>query len=128
MKAATYIHFKHNAKEAIHAYKAVFGAEVVSEYVYDNNMTQDQELLGKVFHAELRLGDLNLYLADSGADPAFPSTEFVVEFREKERAHKCFADLVQIGTVLSDFESMPYGPTIARAKDQFGIVWNIVIC
>lgn len=128
MKAATYLHFKHNAKEAIEAYKAIFDAEVVCQYLYEEGMSQNPELLGKVFHAELRLGDLNLYLADSGTDPSFPSTEFVVEFSEEGQAHQCFEDLVQKGNALSAFEAMPFGPTIARTRDQFGIVWNIVIC
>ena len=114
MKVATYLDFKDNAKVAIQTYQAIFGAEVVCEYFYDENMTQDQELLGKVFHAELKIGDLNLYLCDVGKAPSFPSMKFVVEIRDESEA-------------LHDFEKMPYGPVIAQAQDQFGIRWEVVI-
>ncbi len=128
MKAATYLEFKDNAKEAIETYQAIFGAEVVCEYFYDENMTQDQGLLGKVFHAELKIGDLNLYLADVGTAPSFPSMKFVVEIRDESEARACFERLVANGKALHDFEKMPYGPVIAQAKDPFGIRWEVVIC
>lgn len=128
MKVATYLDFKHNAKEAIETYKTIFGAEVVCEYFYNEDMTQDQELLGKIFHAELKIGDLNLYVSDSGIAPSFSSMKFVVEISEENDARKCFEKLVKNGKAITDFKKMPYGPTIAHAEDIFGIMWDVVIC
>lgn len=128
MKTAVYLDFMHNAKEVIDTYRDVFGAEIVCQYFFDENMTKDQELLGKVFHAELKIGDLNLYLADSGKEPSFPFIKFVVELREEVEARQCFEKLIQNGKVISNFTKMPYGPTIAEAEDKFGIKWDIVIC
>jgi len=82
IKAATYLYFKHNAKEAIETYKTVFGAEVVCEYFYDEDTTEDQDLIGKVFHAELKIGDMTLYICATGEDASFSSTRFIVEFHE----------------------------------------------
>jgi uncharacterized glyoxalase superfamily protein PhnB len=98
------------------------------EIPYEDGMTQDRELLGKIFHAELKIGDLNLYLSDSGKEPGFPSMKFVVEIPDGDKALRCFEKLVENGKKISDFEKMPYGPRIARAQDTFGVRWDIVIC
>lgn len=128
MKVATYLYFNHNAKEAIETYKAIFGAELVCEYLYNDNMTQSQELIGKIFHAELKIGDLNLYVADSDEETSLSSVRFVVEFSEESDARECLDRIAQNGHVVSDFERMPFGPTIAQAQDKFGVTWDVVIC
>lgn len=128
MKAATYLDFNRNAKDAIETYKTIFGAEVVCEYFYDESMDQDQDLLGRIFHAELKIGDLNLYVSDSGKEPSFSSVKFVVEIRDEVEARTRLEKLVQNGKLISGFEKMPFGPTIAHAEDKFGIRWDVVIC
>ncbi len=90
-------------------------------------MTQDTELLGRIFHAELKIGDLNLYLADTGVEPDFSAIKFVSETSDEEEAHQIFTALADEGQILSDFEKMSFGPTIAAVQDKFGIKWNIVI-
>lgn len=128
MKAATYLYFKQNAEEVIKTYKEIFDAVVVCSYYYDDGMTQDPELVGKIFHAELKIGDLNLYISDSGKSPAFASIKFVVELSEEDNARKIFGKLAQNGKIISDFKKMPFGPTIAHLEDKFGINWDVVIC
>lgn len=128
MNVATYLNFKHNAKEVIDAYKEIFNAEVICEYFYDENLTQDQVLIGKVYHAEMKLGDMNLYLSDLGKDPSFDLLKFVIEFSEESKAHECFEKLAQEGVVLSDFQKLPIGPMIAQVRDKFGVIWDVVIC
>jgi uncharacterized glyoxalase superfamily protein PhnB len=128
MKAATYLEFELNAEEVIECYKDVFDAEVILSYRYDQHMTADAALVGKIFHAELKIGDLNLYLADTNRVPAFASIKFVVEFSNPEKAHLCFGKLANTGQVISDFEQMPFGPQIASVLDPFGMKWDIVIC
>jgi PhnB protein len=128
MKAATYLEFKHNAKEAIETYKAIFDAQVTFEYFYDANMTKDPEMVGKVYHAEMKIGDLNLYVSDSGIEPSFTSMRFVVEIHEESKAREVFGKLAQGGKIVSDFQKIPIGPTIAHVVDRFYIHWNIVIC
>lgn len=128
MKCATYLEFKDNAKEVIETYKAIFDAVVVLEYFYDENMTDDQNLVGKVFHAELKIGDLNLYLSDSGIEPSFASIKLVVEIPDEGRAREIFEHLAQGGSIIREFTKISIGPTIADVEDKFGIKWNIVIC
>ena len=128
MKVAAYLYFKYNAKEAIETYKSIFDAAVVCEYLYSEDMTQNQELVGKIFHAELKVGDLNLYISDSGEEPSFSSVKFVVEISDEGEARKCFEALARDGKIISDFTKMPFGPTIAEVEDKFGVKWDIVIC
>ena len=128
MKVATYIYFGQEAEDAIECYQSIFGAEVCCKYHYDETMTQQVKLLGKIFHAELKIGDQNLYIADSDEYGNNTSMRFVVEFIEAELARDCLAGLVKHGRLISDFQKMPYGPTIARVEDKFGVNWDIVIC
>jgi len=128
MKAAAYLEFNQNAKEVIDTYQEIFDAEVVCEYTYDKNMTKNPNLIGKFFHTELKIGDLNLYLSDSGRTPSFSSLKFVVEIQDEIEARQVFEKLTQNGTAISDFTKMPFGPIIAQVKDAFGIKWEIVTC
>ena len=128
MKTAAYLYFKDQAKDAIHIYQEVFGAELVCEYTYTTEMTENQALVGKVFHAELKIGDLNLYLCDSGQEASFPSTKFVVEIPDETEARNVFAKLVRHGKLIQDFQKLPIGPTLAQGEDPFGIRWDVVIC
>lgn len=128
MKAAAYLHFNDNAREAIETYREVFRADVVCEYPYEQGMTDDSALLGKVFHAELKIGDLNLYLGDTGNPHAFKPFSFVVELQDESEARRILEGLSRGGKMLSDFQKQPFGPTIARVEDRFGLIWDVVIC
>ena len=128
MKVATYLEFENNAEEVIETYQEIFDAEVVNKYYYDGDMTQEQGFIGKIFHAELTIGDLNLYICDSGKSSSFASIKFVVEINEETEARKLFGKLAQNGRVISEFKNMPYGPTIAHVEDKFRIRWDVVIC
>jgi len=128
MKAAVYLHAKLNAQEMIDTYKAIFPAEVVMNSPYEKGMTQNTALIGKVFHAELKIGDLNLYLADTDKDPDFSSIDLIAEINDEVQAHQIFDLLADGGEVVSPFTKMPFGPTIGLVKDKFGIRWDIVIC
>lgn len=128
MKVAAYLEFNNNAAEVIKTYKEVFNARVINEYHFDEHMTSDKSLVGRVFHAELHIGDLNLYLAYTNVDPSFDSLKFVVEIADETEARSYFERLVRHGEKKSDFVKMTYGPKIASARDKFGIRWDIVVC
>lgn len=128
MKAAAYLLFKDNAREVIETYKTRLGAEVVCEYLFQEGMTQNPALIGKVFHAELKIGGLNLYVCDTDQEASFDSVKFVVEIREEEAAQAFLDQLAQFGKVLQGFTQMPVGPKFAHAEDKFGIKWDVVIC
>ena len=128
MKVATYLHFKDNAKEVIETYKSLFGAEVIGEYVFEAGMTDNPDLLGKIFHAELKIGDFNLYLSDTGQDESYDSVKFVIEISGEALAQAQLSRFKEHGKIIRDFTRLPIGPTLGRAEDKFGIKWDIVIC
>ena len=128
MKVAAYLEFNDNADEVIETYTDIFGAEVVRVHYFTEQMTKNPKLLGKIFHAELKLGDLNHYLSDSGKEPSFSSMKFVVEISEEVTARQCFERLAREGRMINEFQKMPFGPMIAQIEDKFGIMWEIVIC
>lgn len=128
MKVATYLEFNLNATEVIETYQEVFNAELLLEYRFDEHMTDDEALVGKIFHAELKIGDLNLYLSDTNKSPSFNSMKFVVEITDKVEAKTCFDKLSRDGKVLSEFKKMSFGPEIAQVEDRFGLRWDIVVC
>ena len=121
MKVAAYLVFKDQAREAIDTYKRIFGAEVVCEYIFEGGMTDNPEFIGKIFHAELKIGDLNLYISDSDQPSLLSSMQFVVEISDEGEARKCLERIARYGKLISDFKKMPVGPMIAHAEDQFGI-------
>jgi len=128
MKAAAYLHFKDKAEEAIETYQSIFEAKVINQYKFEEGMTENPALLGKIFHAELKIGDLNLYLCDTDQNASFESIKFVIETSDKDLAQAHFSKLSKHGRIIQDFTKMPYGPTIGEAIDKFGIKWDIVIC
>jgi PhnB protein len=128
MKAAAYLLFKNDAKEAIDTYKFIFEAEVIQEHLFQEGMTDNPALIGKIFHAELKIGDLNLYLCDTEQNASFEAIKFVVETSDEDLAQAHFSKLSKHGKIIQDFTKMPYGPTIGEAIDKFGIKWDIVIC
>lgn len=128
MKAAAYLHFKDKAEEAIETYQSIFEAKVINQYKFEEGMTENPALLGKIFHAELKIGDLNIYLCDTDQNASFESIKFVIETSDKDLAQVYFSKLSKHGRIIQDFTKMPYGPTIGEAIDKFGIKWDIVIC
>jgi PhnB protein len=128
MKAAAYLHFKDKAEEAIETYQSIFEAKVINQYKFEEGMTENPDLLGKIFHAELKIGDLNLFLCDTDQNASFESIKFVLEIRDEDQAHALFSKLSTHGKIIQNFTKMPYGPTIGEAIDKFGIKWDIVIC
>jgi PhnB protein len=128
MKVAAYLHFKDKAQEAIEIYQSIFEAKVINQYKYKEGMTENPTLIGKIFHAELIIGDLNLYLCDTDQTASFESLKFVMEISDEVHAHALFSKLSTHGKIIQDFTKMPYGPTIGEVEDKFGVKWNIVIC
>lgn len=128
MKVAAYLNFEFEAEAFIIMCKDVLGAEIMLDSRFEDGMADDPNLLGKIFHAELKIADLNLYVADTGVKSVFSSTKFVVETQNKEQAETFLIGLSKDGKLISDLQKMPYGPTIGTVEDKFGITWDIVVC
>lgn len=112
----------HDAKAAIEFYKAAFGAE---EKI---NMPMPD---GRVGHAELRVFDFPLMLADEFPDMGYESPQKyggtpVSLYFYVEDCDAAFARAIEAGGVeMRPVEDMFYGDRTGTFKDPFGHVWTL---
>jgi PhnB protein len=53
--------------------------------------------------------------------------QLAAEFNDPEKAHQIFDRLAEGGEIMSPFEKMSFGPTIASVQDKFGVTWALII-
>lgn len=130
MRIATYLQFGGNCADALDVYKELFDADVICKHLYDAQMTADERLVGKVFHAELKIREFYIYMSDAGTayDYDKQACKITVECDSMEQAQRYFETLSSAGQVLQPLSKMPYGPTIGQLRDAFGTTWDIVYC
>lgn len=128
MKIALYTYFKGNCNEAFEFYKEVFNGKEELKYIYTNEMTDDLKMVGKIFHAELKIDDFYMYMSDDlENDYDKRSYKLVYEVIDLEKGEEIFNKLSVGGKVESAITQMSYGPKIGALEDKFGIKWNIVV-
>lgn len=127
MRIALYLHLDGRAEELIDTYKRIFGAELLLRINYDENTTHMEELLGKIFHAELRMGNFHLYITDSKPKVDDKPFNLIYETASTEEAQDIFSKLSEDGEIIQEIKKMPYGPKIGFLIDKFGFEWDIVI-
>lgn len=127
MIVANLLSFNGRAKEAMLFYVDVLDGKFLFEMNYDERTTDETELLGKVFHGELQIGEHYLYFEDVKEPVEYKGFEICVEYHETlEEAKNVFDKLKEGGTVICPIEKRPYGPSIGSLVDQFGVTWNII--
>ncbi len=128
MKIALYLYFNGNCEDAMEYYKEVFDGKEELKYLYSKDMTNDQKLIGKVFHAELDLGGFYLYMADVlDQDLQDRQYKLVFETFDASEADSVFAKLSFDGKIISEITQMTFGPKIGALVDKYGTTWNVVI-
>ena len=117
MKAAVYMVFRHNAKEVIETYQRIFDAKIVCEHIFTEEVNPSEGLLGKIFHAELKIGDMNLYLSDSDEKPSLSSMTFKLALKEPLIEDWGCVNLYH--PTLDDWKGK-YGPGAPKSNGFFG--------
>jgi PhnB protein len=110
-------------QQAVEFYKKAFGAEVIGVH-----QTPD----GKVMHAELKVGDSIIMLADefpgmgSGSSPqALGGTSIILNIY-RENVDQLFNQAVAAGsTVVMPLANQFWGDRYGQVKDPFGHVWAL---
>jgi len=126
MKVAFYIRFRDNAQEALNYYKEIFNAEEKFVQYYTENMTDDPNKIGMIYHAELEFNNFLFYLSDSFVDEDYRSFRLILEFDELSDAEHYFNVLSNKGKIHNKLEKIPIGPMVGLVEDKFGVLWNIV--
>lgn len=111
-----------NAAKALEFYQTAFGAEVLSAM---------KDPSGKIAHAEFRVGDSILMLADEYPEMKIvsPSTlggTPVSILLYVEKVDDFFAQAITAGaTVIAPLENKFYGDRMGSLKDPFGHSWYV---
>ena len=130
MKIATYVELPGTTAVAIAFYQNLFNATLIRKEIFEETMTSEPALIGKVFHAELELNGFYLYFSDTTAerDYANQAYKITMECDSLEQAESYFAALKLDGMVNEDFRKVPWGMYHGNVRDRFGVTWDIVFC
>ena len=126
-----HLSFRGNCEEAISAYIAAFGGEVYylsrwSESTFD--VTPEQ--IGKVMHAEFRLGSTRLAASDGFTGSGDSPVKLMIHMDSKDEALHAVSILAEGGTVVSALKPHPApddGGCGSITRDRFGYTW-IITC
>ncbi len=128
MKIALYIKFNGNCLEAFDYYLKTFRATEIELAKYEKGMITDEEFIGKVFHAELKIQDFYLYMCDEPGTFTYESFNITLEYENYEEMNEIFNNMGVEGHVVQNIKAMPYGVDLGILTDKFGITWNFVYC
>ncbi|SDZ84770.1 PhnB protein [Thalassobacillus cyri] len=133
IRALPHLMFDGNAKEAIHYYKNILDAKVLSIQKYGEipafpGMSFPEKILDFVAHARLQVGETEMILFDS---PGFPrqignQAAIYVTTNEVEKTKQIFEALKQEGKVIGPLEETSFTPAQGYVKDKFGVAFTII--
>ena len=126
-----YLSFDGNAREAMEAYKAVFGGELTVSTFGDMGQT-DEGLKDKVMHSQLETpAGFTLMASDAppGASEFKPGNNFAVSLSgDDEGELRGYWDkLAESGNVTLALEKQMWGDVFGMVVDRFGTMWMVNI-
>ncbi len=136
MKIEPYLNFDGRCDEAIEFYKAALGAKVTRLMRFKDcpesppsGQQFPKEILEKVMHASLLVGDTNLLMSDGRCTNkgTFSGVSLTLNVPSDAEAARKFAALSEGGKV-----GMPLGKTFFSSNfgmltDRFGVAWMVVV-
>ncbi|ACY14481.1 VOC family protein [Haliangium ochraceum] len=130
IKSAIPYLFPHGrADEALAHYTKVLGARVESIMRFGEGMEDcPEEMRQRVMHAELRLGDSQVYLSDGTKDmppPEHHSVVVTLDMDDLDEMRRCFAGLAEGGSVRQEVHKAFFGAYLGMVVDTFGIQWTL---
>lgn len=130
MRIATNLKFNGSCEEALNTYKNLFNGEITCMHRFTKAMTNSDELMGKIFHAELKIKGFYIFMSDTTEELDYEKQAYkiTVECDTLEEAKKYYTVLQEGGSVIKSFEKMPWGDYMGHLRDSFGITWDIVYC
>lgn len=128
MRFAINLLFNGNCEMALNTYRDLFNAKLICLHRFTGSMTENQEFIGKIFHAELQVNDFFMYMEDTCKELDYEKQpcKITVECNKLEEAQKYYDALLAGGTMIEPFAKMPWGDYMGHLRDRFGITWDIV--
>jgi PhnB protein len=116
-----YLFFKGDCREAMEFYKGIFGGEIY--YQNFENVPGSEEMAGKVMHAFLHGGDIEIM----EASPQTRKVELCLGGSDEAKMTKIFEGLSQGGKVRSALKKEFWGAIFGNLTDKFGVDWMMNI-
>ena len=127
-----YIIFSGCCSEAVDFYETVFGGKNKKVLRYEGYIPTIQQplpdnLSNYVLHAEMEICETNFSFADE-VTPVTPGNmvNLTLYYKSVEEGKKIYECLIEGGEALLEPTTTFYSPLHARARDKFGIGWNIL--
>lgn len=130
MKLIPYLTFDGDCEKALERYKELFEGEVVYiQYFKDGpDMGLEEEHLCKIMHAELKIGDISIYLSDNFPGSTLPKDSRIglnLALDTPEKQQFIFNQLAVNGEITMPLEKQFWGDIFGSVKDEFGIPWSL---
>lgn len=123
-----YLFFAGDCCEAMEFYRDIFGGTLKVQ-TYDEVPGQPEAMEGKVIHASLMDGDVDLMASDS----PFPhqiatgKISLALSGTDEQKLRTAFDKLGAGGKVNSPLKKEFWGDTFGMLKDKFGVDWMVSI-
>ena len=124
-----YLFFMGNCKDAMEFYKGIFGGEL-NVSLYDSIPGDKPEnSTGKVMHASLAGGEIDLMASDSTRTEPFAESFISLSLSgtDIEKLTGLFDQLADGGIITSALKKESWGDTFGTLTDKFGVDWMVNI-
>jgi PhnB protein len=97
---------------------------------FTEGMTENKELIGRIFHAELKINEFYIFMSDEAEEFRYENQAYkiTVECDSLEDAQRFFNTLSVGGTVIQPFTQMEWGDHMGNLRDAYGITWDFIFC
>lgn len=124
-----YIHFQGNCREAMTAYRQIFGGTLtMMGYAEAPDATADMKTSSLVMHATLAAGGRSLMASDFPPGHAGEPQQSVTishEAGSDTEARRIFAALAEGGKMMMDYQPTFWSDGFGMLKDRFGTHWMV---
>jgi PhnB protein len=135
MKVEPYVSFEGRCEEAIEFYKTAVGATVVMLMRFKESPEPPPsgsfppEVLNKVMHASLRIGDSTVMATDGRCmgQSNFAGVSLTLTVSKDSEAERLFAVLGQGGKVSMPLAKTFFSSRFGMLTDRFGVPWMILV-
>ena len=125
-----YLFFPGNCREAMEFYRSVFGGTLnVQTYDEVPGGKKSATMKGKVIHASLMGGEVNLMASDSPNKDGLGTGKISLSLSgtDEPTLRKMFTELSAGGKVTSGLKKEFWGDTFGSVTDRFGVDWMVNI-
>jgi PhnB protein len=124
-----YLVFEGKAKEALHFYQELFGAEIVRVQTYgEADYPTPPEASELIMYAQLKKGGLEILFSDGFPGQSINignNVSLAVELESDQEIENMYEKLRQNGKTVMELQDTFWGARFAKVQDAYGVVWDL---